>query len=170
MNKYSYKDQVITASSKEEAIQKIIASTTLTLYKLIKEKPFKKDYKMSGKFGNGAYFFDNPNMLNSDNARSVYGDIGVKATVEIDDCLDLTGNYDKAVEAMTKKGCSDSVIKCVSSLIGKQKVPFLKIQIIGAHTDDMKKFECVKYKSPQSDDGYEFVIFDTDKIKSFEYV
>lgn len=170
MKTYSYKGKIITASSKEEAIQKIIASSTLTLYKLIKEKPFKKDYKMSGKFGNGAYFFDNPNMLNSDNARSVYGDIGVKATVEIDDCLDLTGNYDKAVEAMTKKGCSDSVIKCVSSLIGKQKVPFLKIQIIGAHTDDMKKFGCVKYKSPQSDDGCEFVIFDTDKIKSFEYV
>ena len=170
MNKYSYKGQLITASSKQEAIQKIIASTPLTLYKLIKEKPFNKDYIINGKFGKGAYFYDNANMLKADNSRKAYGDIGVRVVVEVNECLDLTQDFEKAVELMIKKGCSSSVINRANSLIGLDKIPFHKIQLIGAHYDDMKKFECVRYKSPQCSEGYEVVIFDTNKIKTWEYM
>jgi hypothetical protein len=170
MKSFSYRGNIITANSKQEAIQRIIASTTLTLYKLIKEKPFKKDYTISGKFGKGAYFYDNANMLKSENSRKVYGDIGVRVVVEVDECLDLTQDIEKAVELMIKKGCSASVIKIANSLIGLDKIPFPKIQLIGTHYDDMKKFECVRYKSPQCSEGYEVVIFDTNKIKTWEYI
>lgn len=145
-----------------------IDSNITKVYKRIKEKPFRKELAPIGKFGKGMYFYDDERMLTSDNSKT-YGDVKVKIDIDASDCLDLNKPVSDLIKTFEERGCSSILLKMIKSF-KQPALRFYQICMLGACKEDMKKFGCIKYKSPQCEFGNEIVIYDLNRIKSFEYV
>lgn len=167
---FSRKGVLIVASSKKEAIRKILASSEMVLYHFKKTNSYDKNFKTKkeAKFGSAQYLYCSTKNVD----KKVYGEYCFKVTIapnKIIDCSDFDiVKFKKELEKFNFPNYVIELYKGINRAFNCTVFQFLYV-ILKEHNDNIGNYiDAIKYKVNKTCENSEVAVFNTDCIKSVE--